>query len=119
MLPDFTALDTSGLSSEIGEIRAIAFSPDGRYLALGSGGDRVSVAALSADGIVAAPQNLGELAGPVRGLAWSAAGDKLAAISGDEGLKLARRAGTLKLWDVASGSSEQAACGCITASPTP
>ena len=105
-LPGFMTLDTSGLSSETGEIRAIAFSPDGRYLALGSGGDRVSVTALSADGTVTMPQALGELAGPVRGLAWSAAGDKLAAISGDEGLKLARRAGTLKLWDVASGSSE-------------
>ena len=36
----------------------------------------------------------------MRALAWSQAGTALAAVSGDDGLKLARRAGTLKVWDV-------------------
>ena len=43
------------------------------------------------------------LAGPIRALAWSPSGDKLAAVSGDESLKIARQAGSLKLWNTRDG----------------
>ena len=77
---------------------ALAWSPDERWLALGD-----------SDGVIrlldeqGAAQNaeawpLGQLEGPVHALAWTGAGDKLAAVGGAESLALARRAGTLQVW---------------------
>ena len=85
---------------------AIAFSPDERWLAVGDSEGGVAfidlTAPLSAESIA-----LGDQAGAIRALAWSSAGDKLAAISGDDSLKLERRAGTLKVWAVEESAPAQ------------
>ena len=78
---------------------AAIFQPAAGALAIGHADGSVAHVALSSylpDGAVA----LGALDGPIRGLAWRRAGDLLAAISGDESLQLARRAGSLKLWEL-------------------
>ena len=77
---------------------AIAFNPAGSHIALGESGGAVSVFEITQALGATQTYRLEPLAGPVRALAFSGAGDRLAAISGDENLKLARKAGTLKLW---------------------
>ncbi len=77
---------------------AIAFSPDGKWLAAGDSGGGLTLIELSGNLQALRSVPLGEQAGPIRALSWSKAGDKLAVISGDEALKLARQAGALTVW---------------------
>ncbi|MCY3779581.1 MAG: WD40 repeat domain-containing protein [Chloroflexi bacterium] len=105
--PDFASipLDLSLPSA----VSAIAFSPDENWLAAGDKDGRVTLFELRADRRSGQTHELGEQAGPIRQLAWNRTGDKLAAISGAESLRLARQAGTLKLWEfdaAAPASSE-------------
>lgn len=80
---------------------AAAFSPDAKVLAIGHSDGSVALVSLASD-LPAGAVELGILDGPVRGFAWSRAGDRLAAVSGDEGQRLMRRAGALKLWELGS-----------------
>ena len=98
-VPDFVAIEPELFASDADPARAIAFHPTEQVLALGGDAGRVTLLALRADSAIASQRHLGGLSGPVTGLAWSATGGKLAAISGDERLKLARQSGTLKTWD--------------------
>ena len=86
--------------------KAIAFSPDERWLALGDRSGSVSLLDLEHASLRSEARHIGQLEGPIHGLAWSRAGDKLAAVSGAESLKLARRAGTLKVWTMDSSAPE-------------
>ena len=88
-------------------VSTVAYRPDANAMAIGGADGSVFLADLREDQPAAAAVATGELAGPVRALAWTRAGEKLAAISGDASLKLARRAGTLKLWDVDPVRPEQ------------
>ena len=85
---------------------ALAFSPDERWLALGDTNGGVHL--LEQQGTAPNPDTwqVGQLEGPVRALAWSRAGDKLAAISGAELLRLARRAGALQVWTLDRSAPE-------------
>ncbi len=85
---------------------AIAFSPDERWLALGDLEGAVRLLQMESAESASEALLLGQLEGPVRGLAWSRAGDKLAAVSGAESLQLARRAGTLNVWSLDSSAPE-------------
>ncbi|MCY4060740.1 MAG: thrombospondin type 3 repeat-containing protein [Chloroflexi bacterium] len=80
-------------------VSAIAYGPDAEYLAIGLEDGAVLLVALENDQTKSA-LDLGKLDGPIRALAWTRRGRQLAAISGDDSLKLARRAGTLKLWQI-------------------
>ena len=94
--PDLSRLPSDNISNAVS---AIAYRPDAKYLAIGHADGAVSLVALESD----QPRDtmiLGELDGPIRALAWTRQGGQLAVISGDENLKLARRAGTLKLWQI-------------------
>lgn len=83
---------------------AAAFSLDAQYLAIGHADGSVILVALASDYLPNGAVTLGKLDGPVTGLAWTRHGHHLAAISGDERLKLARRAGSLKFWALAEPS---------------
>ena len=85
--------------SESNSVSAIAYRPDTKVLAIGQVDGTVTLNALEGDQPLGAV-TLGKLDGPIRALAWTRPGRQLAAISGDESMKLARRAGTLKLWQV-------------------
>lgn len=86
---------------------AVAFSPDGNWLAAGDLNGGVTIIELTENTEVGQAYSLAQQVGPIRALAWAAAGDRLAAISGAEPLILARQAGTLRLWqfDAAAPSS--------------
>ena len=101
--PDFTTIDSALNLPRTTSATAISFSPDERYLAIGHQDDGVSVAELAAISPSSGSITLDALAGPIRELAWSQSGDKLAAVSGDESLKIARQAGSLKLWNTRDG----------------
>lgn len=77
---------------------ALAFSPDERRLALGDISGSVRLLDLESASPLEGLPIMRQLDGPIRGLAWSRAGDKLAAVSGAESPKLTRRAGTLQVW---------------------
>ena len=94
--PDLSRLPLDGESLDVS---ALAYRPDARYLAIGRADGAVMLIALESDQSQGA-LSLGGLDGPVSGLAWTRRGDQLAAISGDVNLKLTRRAGTLKLWQI-------------------
>jgi hypothetical protein len=98
--PDLAPVLPQVFAGEARRASVIAFSPDARHLAIGDGDGDVSLVDLQSDQSAADALSLGELAGPIRALAWSRVGDKLAAASGEENLKLARRAGALKLWEL-------------------
>ena len=83
-------------------VSAMAISADGNWLALGDGAGQIRLMDMESGSTV----SLGELAGPVRGLAWSGAGDRLAAISGDDKLTLARRAGALRAWHLEAAAPQ-------------
>ncbi len=85
---------------------AIAFSPDERWLALGDRSGSVSLLDIGRASLTSEARQIGQLEGPIHGLAWSRAGDKLAAASGAESLKLARHAGTLKVWTMDATAPE-------------
>jgi len=85
---------------------AIAFSPDERWLALGDMEGVVRLLQMGNAESTSEARRIGQLEGPVHGLVWSRAGDKLAAVSGDESLELARRAGTLQVWTMDSSAPE-------------
>lgn len=80
-------------------VSAVAYRQDAKYLAIGQADGTFRLVALESDQPPDAV-TLGGLDGPIRALAWTRPGDQLAAISGDESMKLARRAGTLKLWQI-------------------
>ncbi len=80
-------------------VSAVAYSPNAKTLAIGQKDGAVTLVALES-GLPQDAAIFGELDGPIQALAWARQGDQLAAISGDESLKLARRAGTLKLWEL-------------------
>ena len=84
--------------TNIARASAMAFSPDERWLALGDDSGGVWLLDYQDRSAAAEAGQIGQLEGPVRALAWSRAGDQLAAVGGAEALKLDRRAGTLKLW---------------------
>ncbi len=88
------------------ETVAMAFSPDERWLALGDDSGGVRLIDLDRDSLPEGLSHIGQLEGPVRALAWSRAGDQLAAVSGAESLKLARRAGTLQVWRIDPNTPE-------------
>ena len=92
--PDLGRLPLGSLSLQVS---AIAYSPDAKVLSVGGADGAVMLVALASDQPEDAV-NFGKLDGPIRALDWSRHGNQLAAVSGDENLKLARRAGTLKLW---------------------
>ena len=94
--PDLSRLPLDGESLAVS---AIAYRPDAQYLAIGHADGSVMLVALESDQTPSA-LDLGKLDGSVTGLAWTRHGRQLAAVSGDESLKLARRAGTLKLWQI-------------------
>lgn len=96
--PELRRLSIDSVSNDVS---AIAYRPDAKHLAIGQADGSVMLVALESDQPPGAVM-LGKLDGPVRGLAWTRQGGQLAAISGDENLKLARRAGTLKLWQIHS-----------------
>ncbi len=87
-----------------GESNALSFSPDERWLALGDLSGNVRL--LDLQEASAEARQMGRLAGPIQALAWSRAGDKLAAVSGADALRLARRAGTLQVWTIDESSVE-------------
>lgn len=93
-------LERMPFSAESRHATAVAYHPDANFLALGGADGSVSIADLSNQQPIADAFALRELEGPIRALAWTRAGDMLAAVSGDESLKLARRAGIIKLWEV-------------------
>ncbi len=92
--PDLSSLPFYSASNAVS---AIAYRPDAKVIAIGQEDGAVMLVALEDDQPKSA-LDLGNLDGPIRALAWTRPGRQLAAISGDENLKLARRAGTLKLW---------------------
>ena len=77
---------------------AIAFSPDGRQLALGQADGGLKLVEITSDDAASHSFSLNPMPGSIRAIAWSRAGDKLAAVSGDDSQKLARRSGALWLW---------------------
>ena len=87
-----------------GAATAVAYRPDWQALAVGRADGSVIIADLRDDQPTAAALGLDKQAGPIRALAWTRAGEMLAAVSGDEGLKLARQSGTLKLWALNTAS---------------
>ncbi len=99
--PDFAPIIRADFPAQAS---AFAYSPDGSRLAIGDIGGAITLVDLHSEAARADAFAVDEQAGPIVALAWSKAGDKLAAISGDEGLRLARRAGTLKLWQITPGS---------------
>ena len=106
-LPDFAPVEAGlGLPAEFAA-RAIAFSHDDRATAIGGANGRVYIADLRPTASGADAALLGKQAGAIRALTWSPAGDKLAVVSGDENQRIARRAGTLKLWDVNASDATQ------------
>ena len=98
--PDFAPITIDPAVLEAQRVTAVAFSPDEHYLAIGAADGSVTIATLVDGQPQADAVTPGELASPVRALAWSRNGERLAAISGDESLKLERRAGSLKLWEL-------------------
>ena len=93
-------LERMPFSAETRKATAVAYHPAANFLALGGADGSVSIAGLGNQQPIADAPALRELDGPIRALAWTRAGDKLAAVSGDESLAIARRAGNLKLWQV-------------------
>ena len=87
-----------------GRATAAVFSPDAEVLAIGRADGSVVGVALESEQSTGG-YTLGALDGSIRALAWTRAGDKLAAVSGDERLKIARRAGSLKLWEVSNAAA--------------
>lgn len=85
---------------------ALAFSPDERWLALGDAEGGVRLLDRADMSPTSEARHAGELEGPIRALAWSGAGDKLAAVSGGDELRLARRAGTLQVWTMDGSAPE-------------
>ena len=94
------------IRANTGRATALAYRPDEKALAVGGADGSVSIDDMPGDQPAADSLTLGELDGRVRGLAWTRAGDRLAAVSGEERLKLARRAGTLKLWELSKAAEE-------------
>ena len=88
--PDFARTDLELAAKP----SAIAFSPDGQWLAAGSLDGGIALIALPAKTVEIGGQG----AGPARAIAWSNAGGKLAVANGAESLKLARQAGALRVW---------------------
>ena len=104
----FPAADFRDQESRVlaGAASALAFSPDGRWLALGDMSGKVRLLETQGGSVAVDARHIGQLAGPIRALAWSGAGDKLAAVSGAEELKLARRAGILQVWLIDAAAPE-------------
>ena len=94
--PELRRLPSDSISNAVS---AIAYRQDAKVLAIGEAEGAVMLVSLESDQPPGAV-TLGGLDGPVTGLAWTRRGDQLAAVSADENMKLARRAGTLKLWEV-------------------
>lgn len=90
----------------VSRVTAAVFSPGAEVLAIGRVDGSVIGVSLASEQPAAA-DTLGALDGSIRALAWARDGDKLAAVSGDERLKLARRAGTLKLWELSNAADEE------------
>lgn len=83
---------------------AIAFSPDERYLALGSNDGRVFLLRLSDNALFnggALPQQHNS---SVRALAWSSDGTRLASASGQTNSEIAGAANSLVLWHLGGGT---------------
>ncbi len=104
--PDLRLISHAATQMNSQRTTVTAYHPLRAILAIGGADGSVTTVDLESEPPDTEAIALGEVAGPVRGIAWSRAGDKLAAISGDESLKLARRAGTLKLWALAEPSSK-------------
>ena len=102
--PDLKPKSSHDPANEWRQATAIVYRSAGSALAIGGEDGSVTTVDMESEQPVAEAISLGEVAGPVRGIAWSRAGDKLAAVSGDESLRLARRAGSLKLWALAEPS---------------
>jgi len=83
----FAPLGDTSANATLRRIRSVAWSPDGRWLAVAGGGGDVRL--LSRDGRVVHRQ-LGAHTGDAKPLAWSADGQRLATTGWD---------GTVRLWD--------------------
>lgn len=88
------------------ETVSLAFSPDERWLALGDLSGGVRLLDNQGRSQMKKARQIGQLDGPIHALAWTRAGDQLAAISGAESLKLTRRAGTLQVWKLDASAPE-------------
>lgn len=102
--PDLTHISTVAAPADSRRATVTAYHPLAAILAIGGADGLVTLIDLASDQPFSDAISLGEVVSHARGIAWSRAGDKLAAISGDESLKLARRAGSLKLWALAEPS---------------
>ena len=101
--PDLRRLPAGSVSLGVS---AVAYSPDAKTLAIGQMDGAVVLVALESDQPQAAAILAG-LDGPIRALAWTRSGAQLGAISGDESLTLARRAGALKLWELSPSRPDE------------
>ena len=102
--PELTFISSAPAPTASRRVSVIAYHPLGAKLAVGGADGLVTLIDLESAQPDSAAISLGEVAGPAQGIAWSRAGDMLAAISGDESLQLARRAGALKLWALVEAS---------------
>lgn len=102
--PDLTLISTVAATTDSRRSTVISYRPIGAILAIGSADGSQILIDWESKQPFSDAISLGEVASHARGIAWSRAGDKLAAISGDESLRLARRAGALKLWALAEPS---------------
>ena len=105
----FRSADFSAREAYLGpanQTSAMAFSPDERWLALGDMDGVIRLLDLESASLSEGLRRLGQLEGPIRALAWSQAGDKLAAVGGADELRLARRAGTLQVWALDGSARE-------------
>ena len=98
--PDLALISSASAPKDSRRASAIAYRPLGAILAIGGADGSVTLADLESAQLYSDAITLGEVAGTVRAMAWTRAGDKLAIVSGDESRRLARRSGSLSLWQL-------------------
>ena len=85
---------------------AAAFSPDESWLAVGDSNGGLTLVEFGDNLHSPRSIHLGAQDGPIRALAWTKSAEKLAAVSGDEALNLARQAGSLTVWRIAASAPQ-------------
>ena len=107
--PAFELLLTSDFRPESPQPSVIEFSPDGRFLALGTEDGQVYLLGLSGSELFIADELPGRHDAPVRALAWSRDGTKLASASGLAGNHVASDKHSLQLWHISGARDAVAA----------